>query len=306
MQILYGSENNYQDITYFLYPAYYRHQRIVIPVGTLDIFHPTETSHVNVNGTIYPLNSEIIIPVDAAALRRQWWQDKGHAIADPLAKLTELHKTLTICHGNIKDELPEQLMVATYLDENATVLELGANIGRNTCIIATILKDDTRLVTLESNGDYISQLMDNRNNNGFNFHVVNAALSKVKLIQAGWQSTTVRDLLGANTDPDYLPQGYFWTNTITFEALQAKFNLVFDTLVIDCEGAIYQILNDDPGILRNIKTIIIENDFQTMDQYHYVTDMFLANKFELTFSDALNGYMPCAPYFYQVYTRHLD
>ena len=39
--------------------------------------------------------------------------------------------------------------------------------------------------------------------------------------------------------------------------LEKMVNQKFDVLVIDCEGAFYNILNDIPEILDNIKLIII-------------------------------------------------
>ena len=42
--------------------------------------------------------------------------------------------------------------------------------------------------------------------------------------------------------------------------LKNKYNINFDTLVLDCEGAFYYILMDMPEILENIKLIINEID----------------------------------------------
>ena len=66
------------------------------------------------------------------------------------------------------------------------VLEIGGNIGRNSLIIASILKHDTNFVTLECDKNIATQLKENRDLNHFKFHIENSALSKRNLIQKGF------------------------------------------------------------------------------------------------------------------------
>ena len=51
-------------------------------------------------------------------------------------------------------------------------------------------------------------------------------------------------------------------NNITFNELQEKYNIIFDTLVIDCEGCYEDLFSDgfEKGWFDNIKKIIIEWD----------------------------------------------
>jgi FkbM family methyltransferase len=96
-----------------------------------------------------------------------------------------------------------------------------------------------------------NQLTENRDLNNFNFHIENSALSNRKLIQRGWDTMP----------SDTLLEGYSWVNTISLDNLKTKYNIEFDTLMLDCEGAFYYILMDMPEILNNIKLIIMENDY---------------------------------------------
>ena len=73
------------------------------------------------------------------------------------------------------------------------------------------------------------------------------------------------------------PQELTNETSFSFDDLEKKYNLVFDTLVIDCEGALYYILKDDPTILKNINLIIIENDFILDDHKKWVDDVFRYN-----------------------------
>ena len=58
-----------------------------------------------------------------------------------IKKLDSIHKKLNFNFGSLNDEYPEQIMTTTYLTGNENVLEIGANIGRNTLVIASILKE---------------------------------------------------------------------------------------------------------------------------------------------------------------------
>jgi len=207
----------------------------------------------------------------------------------PEEYLAKVHARLKISGGSFQDEYPEQLMVAMYLPEDAKVLELGGNIGRNTLVIASILSDSKNLVSMETAFDSARRLLYNQRINHLDFHIENAALSKVALIQSGW--TTIPS--------EVVLPGYFKVRTITFDELCSKYGITFDTLVIDCEGAFYGILKDEPSILDSIKLIIIENDFQVAGQYEFVTDAFIKNGFELVYRRALGG----SENFYQVWKK---
>jgi FkbM family methyltransferase len=208
-------------------------------------------------------------------------------------KLREIHSHLTLNHGSFNDEYPEQKMTTTYLTGNEKVLEIGGNIGRNSLVIAHILgENNNNLVVLESDPDIAAQLQENRDLNNFNFHIENSALSKRKLIQSEW--TTM--------ESDTLLDGYKWINTITLDELNAKYNIAFDTLVLDCEGAFYFILMDMSDILTNINLIIMKNDYEDIRQKEYIDDVLRANNFILVYVEG-GGWGPCQDNFFEVWKR---
>jgi FkbM family methyltransferase len=190
------------------------------------------------------------------------------------AKLATIHAQYNIEYGSFQDELPEQKMAVRYLTGTEKVLEIGGNVGRNSLIIAYLVGDDN-LVTLESDPEIAEQLTRNRNINNRHFHIEPSALSAKRLVQNGWV-----------TQPsEVLPHGYKWVNTITWPDLQKKYNIPFDTLVLDCEGAFYYILQDSPEILNNIKLIIIENDFIGDGHKENVREQFKANGFQRVYHE---------------------
>ena len=207
---------------------------------------------------------------------------------DIIRKLIYIHSTLQIKHGSLQDEIPEQKMVVRYLTGNEKVLEIGGNIGRNTLVIASIVKN---MVTLECDSEIANQLIENRDLNNFNFHLECAALSNRKLIQKDWDTMP----------SDTLLDGYNWINTITWENLKNKYKIAFDTLVLDCEGAFYYILMDTPEILDNINLIIMENDYHDITHKQYI-DSVLKNNFYIDYVEQ-GGWEPCYNNFFEVWKR---
>lgn len=62
-------------------------------------------------------------------------------IASAERGLADIHKTLMSANfsGDLRTEYPEQVMSWSFVDSTAQVLEIGANVGRNTCVIASLL-----------------------------------------------------------------------------------------------------------------------------------------------------------------------
>ena len=209
-------------------------------------------------------------------------------------KLQTIHSKLQINHGSLDDELPEQKMSVKYLTGNEKVLEIGGNIGRNSLVIASILKNNSDFVSLECDVNIANQLIENRDLNHFNFHVENSALSKRKLIQKNWDTIP----------SDTLEEGYTWVNTITLDELKCKYKINFDTLVLDCEGAFYYILMDMPEILDNVKLIIMENDYYEKSKKEFVDETLLKNNFYVAHQEA-GGWGPCYHNFFEVWKKYI-
>jgi FkbM family methyltransferase len=209
-------------------------------------------------------------------------------------KLKTIHSNLKLRHGTFDEEYPEQRMAVRYLKGTEKVLEIGGNIGRNSLVIASILasKGNSDMVVLESNSEIYPQLKENVDLNGLKIHVENSALSKKKLIQKDWNTIISEVVL-----PGYIP-----VKTLTFSELEAKYGITFDTLVLDCEGAFYYIVQDMPDILRNIKLIIMENDYSVLDEKIYLNNVLRSNGFRVDYSES-GGWGPCQGNFFEVWVR---
>jgi FkbM family methyltransferase len=207
-------------------------------------------------------------------------------------KLLNIQSKLIINYGSFYEEVSEQKMSVKYLKGHEKVLEIGGNIGRNSLIISSILEDSSNLVVLESDTNIANQLIENKTINNLNFNIEVSALSKRKLVQRGW-----------DTRPsDVLETGFKWVNTITLHELKTKYNIIFDTLVLDCEGAFYYILMDMPNILDNINLIIMENDYWDIDKKQYIDKILKENNFYVDYTEK-GGWGPCYDNFFEVWKR---
>ena len=251
--------------------------------------------YVDQNETEITHRQEVIIDLTTGKLEMVSYEN----VSD---KLAQLHSRLQIKYGSFQDEYPEQLMTMTFLTGKETVLEIGGNIGRNSLIIASLLTDSRRLVTLESSPEYANQLEENRDRNSLNFFIEASALSQRPLVQRGWETIPAISLI----IPGWTPVA-----TITYEQLCKTYELTFDTLILDCEGAFYHILRDTPQILDTIKMVIMENDYAKIEEYDYVKSELLKNNFSVVYERPLfeNGvdishtFYKTNFFFYQVWRR---
>jgi len=293
MKFFYGITNNYFDVTDICLTKLNNNNIITIPkndlsrslhftdplIGTLKkIFILDDDNNLKEYEDNYVIKINIL--------------DNTITTTDPSDIINNLHSKLNIKYGNFNEELPEQKMVAMYLTGNEKVLEIGGNIGRNSLIIASILKNSNNLLTLECDTNIANQLRENRDLNNFIFDIENSALSKRKLIQRGWDTM----------QSDILLENYNWVNTITLDELKAKYNIIFDTLVLDCEGAFYYILMDMPEILDNINLIIMENDYYDINEKKYIDEILKKNNFYVDYVES-GGWGPCYNNFFEVWKK---
>ena len=298
MKILYGTKQTYIDVTEICFNTLNFNNIITIPFNDTNrasyfsdpLYGTLKSIYININGNITEYNDNFMIKINILTNEITTYDMVLNNDMDN--KLYNIHSTLKINHGNLNEEVPEQKMVVRYLTGNEKVLEIGGNIGRNSLVIASILNDNTQFVTLESDENIAKQLIENRDLNSFSFNIENAALSKRKLIQKDW-----------NTYPsEILLDEYKWVNTIGLQELNNKYNIAFDTLVIDCEGALYYILMDMPEILNNIKLIIMENDYFDLSHKQYIDTVLKNNNFYVDYVEG-GGWGPCYTNFYEVWKK---
>jgi FkbM family methyltransferase len=294
MKIFYGVINNKIDITQVCIDKLKHNNIIEIPCGDnnraiyftdpLSGIHKKIFIEMNENITEYDEYMQIKINT----INNTITTINNNDITD---KTLLLQSKLKIKYGTFNEELSEQKMVVRYLTGNEKVLEIGGNIGRNSLIIASIINNNN-FVTLECDEDTSKQLTENRDLNNFNFNIENSALSNRKLIQNKWVTQPSEILL----------DGFHFVNTITLKELNTKYNIEFDTLVLDCEGAFYYILLDMPELLNNINLIIMENDYTDIFNKLIVDDTLIKHNFYRDYVEG-GGWGHCRNNFYEVWKK---
>ena len=221
---------------------------------------------------------------------------------DPSLQL--IHNKLYFKHGSLLDELPEQIMALKFIKSTDTVLELGGNIGRNSCIISSILNDSSRLVVFETNTNDCLKLKENRDINNFVFNIENSAISNTPLYQNEWIVKPLNDIICNGNIIEWNK-----INISSWDYIKNKYSsLYFNVLVADCEGGLYYILKEQPDFLISFSTIIIENDFTHISQKLFVDEQFQKNNFNLIYNKQLDSYsnLICKDCFYQVWIKLKD
>ena len=203
--------------------------------------------------------------------------------------LASIHRQLKFSCGSLKEELTEQLLALKYLKTDDIVLELGGNIGRNSCVIASILEDSTNLTVLEPDTFAFMILNRNREDNGFTFRTINAAISNRPLYLSG--VGTAQATSTNSTDRKI--------NTVTWDELSKNFT----ALVADCEGALKQIVEDYPTFLDQFRIVIVENDYASIADYEVVKSALLRSNFSCVESQSIPFDRPCMKEFYQVWIK---
>jgi len=156
------------------------------------------------------------------------------------------------------DEVPERLSVYLFIEPNDKVLEIGGNIGGVSAIIADKLINSQNLVVIEPSDLAILKLKNLSEKHDFNVHhgVIISGNENLECESSGGNYFACH------------PVDYKVKNNITFTELQEKYNIVFDTLVIDCEGCYENFFTEgfEKGWLSNIKKIIIEWDGKDLEE----------------------------------------
>lgn len=169
------------------------------------------------------------------------------------------------------DELTEKIIIYEYLPEDSTVLELGARYGAVSLVIGNKLKNPSHHVVIEPDQVVWNALETNKSKNGGKFTIIKGVLSKTPLYlqRAGYGSTTIDH---ATEDSTVVPN-------ITFSELVKETNLLFDALVVDCEGCLEKVLLDFPSILDNMKFVTFEEDYKDKCNYDWIKSQLLIRGF---------------------------
>ncbi len=323
MKFLYGVENNYTDITDIVFKKCLYDDGIIIPndeksrcdlIGGIDPC-PNQLKHlivIDIYGNKHMYTSTKSVEIKFSSISEQltkaknpktWWNETGKYIQNPEERLLALQKHTNLHHqghGGFEFELPEQLMCMRYINENNKVLEIGGNIGRTSHIIQAILNNPKHHVIMECDKNTAAQLRLNLDSNTYTeVPIETAALSIEKLYMDGGHGPRPIEDFKPNENPVEVP-------TISYSEICKKYNVQFDTLVADCEGSLFYIFKEDPDMLNNINTVIMENDYYDIDHKQMVDAILKLKGFKCIYQEKgvpWASWSCCYEYFYEVWKK---
>ena len=149
-------------------------------------------------------------------------------------------------------EAEERKYLKEYLPEDATVLELGSCLGIVSCLTNRLLKNKSNHVVMEANPLLIDSIRKNRDHNNCLFDIESGMISHSKE-----NEFYIHDLIVGGSSKRKTGRKII-VNGMTIQDLEDKYNLKFDTLVMDIEGGELDLLENHPAFFHNFKMIFME------------------------------------------------
>ncbi|WP_405208866.1 FkbM family methyltransferase [Aquimarina sp. LLG6339-5] len=177
------------------------------------------------------------------------YKNNGVSITIPFS-LTDFKFRGRFVFNNYETEEAEYL--SKYLPPDATVIELGGCLGFVSCLTNKILKDKRKHIVLEANPNLMPWINKNKVDNNCFFTVENAVISKEQEIQFYIHDLIVGGSIKRKTGNHVNIPG------ITFDSLQEKYNLTFDTLIMDIEGGELDLFRSQKLEIEKFKMIFFE------------------------------------------------
>lgn len=149
-------------------------------------------------------------------------------------------------------EWDEWMMASALVRPGSAILELGARWGTTSCFLSMFQNNSGRLVSVEPQPEAFSALVSNRETHHCNFYALRGLIGETPL-------RFHADNYGSRTSSD--GEGALVSN-VRFEEIEAFVGFQFDTLLIDCEGCIQDLLplEEHQPLLQNIALILMEED----------------------------------------------
>lgn len=167
-------------------------------------------------------------------------------------------------------EVSERAAVLEHINRDDVVLEIGANVGGVSALLASVLDSPNNLVSIDPLAANCSHLQELGRSMKKTFHVFNGVVRGPKQIDC-----TGKGDEKAGSYCKCVPSETPITENLTIEDIEKRFMLKFTAVVIDCEGCYEKIL---PQILsiRSLNQIQIEWDGNFMEHDILVAGFYLS------------------------------
>jgi len=151
-------------------------------------------------------------------------------------------------------EKDERAYIGKVLDGKETILELGGCIGVISCITNKKLANPGQHVVVEANPEMIPYLDENKKNNRCSFEIINAVISKTEFVDFFLSDSFV----ASGIYQQDVNRRKVSVKGVTPRELENKYNLKFNTIVMDIEGGEYDLILENKTFLNDIDKIFME------------------------------------------------
>ena len=170
--------------------------------------------------------------------------------------ITTRDRVFTDENGNVVShkelEVEEQEIASKYIKKNDKVLELGARYGTVSAIILDKISDPKDCVIVDPDTNITQALTNNLNKCGYEdarIFVGTIGSRKKKIHSNDSYATYTESCEGDECNIE----------NMTYDNLQRKYDITFNTIVADCEGCLPELI-DHIEDMDPIKKIIFETD----------------------------------------------
>jgi hypothetical protein len=191
-----------------------------------------------------------------------------------------------------KHEIYEQYLTYKWINENDSVLELGANIGFVSITINSILKNKHNHFVIEPKIDVINALKFNKKKTKSKFKIFNRIISN-KSVFYSIQNFQYENLLKEDLISEKI---------ISLKSIIDKYNFKFNVIVSDSEIRIENFFMENEYILNNLNLIIFKKDNLNIYNYIKIFELFKQYNFILIEGLINNSDNP-ENYLHQVWIR---
>jgi hypothetical protein len=164
-------------------------------------------------------------------------------IANNIQKYIDQSSYLT--NESNKSELYEKALVSNFLQKDAKILELGGGCGHVSDIIQKIINNKDNHIIIEPEKGRADDLIKKH------YKVFNGIISNEHLYLENKFVTVNKKTKKSEKIK----------NITNVNKLQEKYNIIFDTIIADCEGALPKIFEENPQLYDQINFIQIEYDW---------------------------------------------
>ena len=167
----------------------------------------------------------------------------------------------------MKYEQFEQYFVSKWIKPDDVVLEIGARYGAVSSCINILLKNRENHVAIEPDPHALPILKKNRKITKSKFKICNMILGNEPVRMAFTEFGLDSGVVTNNDKNTKLVQN------ITVQNFFDKYKLNFNVLIVDCEGCLCKLFEEDGDLLLlNIKLVLFEQDAEEICNYDIITN----------------------------------